>query len=76
MKKKYSKPVTDVFVMNCEGMMQECSWKASDQSSSIRIIDGQATDTEHGDGWVIRPGGGPKDPNSSTNGAKSSSLWD
>mgnify|MGYP000007219657 CR=1 len=70
MKKKYSKPVTDVFVMNCEGMMRECSWKASDQSSSIKIIDGQATDTEH-NGWVHHEGGPDK-----VLGAKRSSLWD
>ena len=73
MKKKYSKPVTDVFVMNCEGMMEACSWKASDESSSVKIIKGQhATDSEH-EGWVHYEGGGPI--SNSTN-AKSSSLWD
>lgn len=70
MKKKYSKPVTDVFVMNCEGMMRECSWKASDQSSSIKIIDGQASDDEH-KGWKNHEGGPTP-----FNGAKRSSLWD
>lgn len=73
MKKKYSKPVTDVFVMNCEGMMEACSWKASDESSSVKIINGQATDTEHsGDGWGHYDDG----PISNSTNAKSSSLWD
>lgn len=71
MKKKYSKPVTDVFVMNCEGMMRECSWKASDESSSVKIINGQATDSEHS-GWKHHEGG----PDVFGSSAKRSSLWD
>jgi|GEM_PF-1663469 hypothetical protein len=70
MKKKYSKPVTEIFAMYIEGIMRENSWKPGDQSGSMSIINGQPTgDPEH-KGWINHPGG--PEP---VFKAKSTSLW-